>query len=252
MCDILQEYEKQEKHFVYWKEAMRANFLGEGKPYGREEFDKFLGEYDVGSNKSVSNRRRIANQTTSQALADVPCSMFVEDLLKAYPDAKVILTHRDPASWYASMHKTMFEWWSRPSFKLIAWLDGKNLRKLMGMMVTYLNLAFGEDWNDAETVKQRYLDHYEHVRRVVPQERLFEFQQPFEWKPLGDFLDVKVPEGAFPRLNSTDDLSSLFKYKRLQGLTRLAQNAAITVLPLVAAYGGYVWYKGWKPTLAKR
>jgi len=56
MCDILQEYEKQEKHFVYWKEAMRANFLGEGKPYGREEFDKFLGEYDVGSDKDQQPR----------------------------------------------------------------------------------------------------------------------------------------------------------------------------------------------------
>jgi hypothetical protein len=33
--------------FQYWNEALRAKFHGVGKPYGRVEFDKLLGEYDV-------------------------------------------------------------------------------------------------------------------------------------------------------------------------------------------------------------
>lgn len=31
-----------------WAEAMRAKFEGEGKPYGRAEWDDMLGDYGVG------------------------------------------------------------------------------------------------------------------------------------------------------------------------------------------------------------
>lgn len=34
-------------HLQYWLEALRAKYLGRGKPYGKSEFDKVLGEYDV-------------------------------------------------------------------------------------------------------------------------------------------------------------------------------------------------------------
>lgn len=30
-----------------WREAVQAKFDGVGKPYGRAEFDKFLGDYEV-------------------------------------------------------------------------------------------------------------------------------------------------------------------------------------------------------------
>lgn len=38
---------RREGHLSYWEEALRAKFLGDGKPFGKEEFDKFLGNYDV-------------------------------------------------------------------------------------------------------------------------------------------------------------------------------------------------------------
>jgi len=31
-----------------WEEALKAKFMGIGKPFGRVEFDKLLGDYDVG------------------------------------------------------------------------------------------------------------------------------------------------------------------------------------------------------------
>lgn len=36
-----------EHHLVYWHQALEAKYLDKGKPYGRTEFDKFLGNYDV-------------------------------------------------------------------------------------------------------------------------------------------------------------------------------------------------------------
>ena len=35
------------KTFPYWLEAVKAKYGGEGRPYGRDEFDKLLGQYNV-------------------------------------------------------------------------------------------------------------------------------------------------------------------------------------------------------------
>lgn len=81
--------------FPAWEEALKAKYdvKGDGQPrepleagangppglaarqsWGRAEFDKLLGDFD--------------------AVLDVPCILFVEELLAAYPDAKVIITER--------------------------------------------------------------------------------------------------------------------------------------------------------------
>ena len=36
---------------------------------------------------------------------DVPIWMFYKDIMKAFPEVKVILTTRDPKSWYVSIRK---------------------------------------------------------------------------------------------------------------------------------------------------
>lgn len=36
-------------HLTFWNEALEAKFEGKGKPFGKEEFDKFLGDYNVHS-----------------------------------------------------------------------------------------------------------------------------------------------------------------------------------------------------------
>ena len=35
------------KTFNYWHEALKAKYDGQGRPYGRAEFDKLLGDYSV-------------------------------------------------------------------------------------------------------------------------------------------------------------------------------------------------------------
>ena len=67
--------------FPLWEEALKAKFLGQGKLWGKEEFDKMLGRFD--------------------GCEDVPCILFAEELINMYPEAKVILTHR-PATGMSS------------------------------------------------------------------------------------------------------------------------------------------------------
>jgi hypothetical protein len=42
-----------------------------------------------------------------QAVTDVPHILFAEDLIAAYPEAKVILTTRDPEEWWKSYSSTI-------------------------------------------------------------------------------------------------------------------------------------------------
>ena len=63
-----------------WQEAYDAKFHGKGKRFGRAEFDKLLGH--------------------CQAVMEMPCFVFAEELIAAYPEAKVIVTTRTIEDWY--------------------------------------------------------------------------------------------------------------------------------------------------------
>src|ERR1700761_1437417 len=65
-----------------------------------------------------------------QAVTDVPHILFAEDLIAAYPDAKVILTTRDPEEWWKSYSSTV-ALHLRGSIGLErapAWLEPRELR----------------------------------------------------------------------------------------------------------------------------
>lgn len=67
-----------------WNEAIRAKFYGRGKPYGRAEFDQLL------------DHARRPSRTP-------PGCIFWEELIEAYPEAKVVLVDRDEDKWLVSV-----------------------------------------------------------------------------------------------------------------------------------------------------
>ena len=73
-----------------WIEGIEAKFCGKGKLWGKEEFDKLTGRHDVRGSSRIFDYRSLL----SQAVLDIPCILFVEEFLAAYPSAKVILTER--------------------------------------------------------------------------------------------------------------------------------------------------------------
>ncbi|KAH6672390.1 hypothetical protein B0J14DRAFT_701458 [Halenospora varia] len=76
------------RHHKCWYEGLATKFKT-GKTYGRVEFDKLLGNYD--------------------AVTDCPCANFAEELIAAYPNAKVILTTREPDGWVKSMESCYYQ-----------------------------------------------------------------------------------------------------------------------------------------------
>ncbi|THY80275.1 hypothetical protein D6C92_10641 [Aureobasidium pullulans] len=57
------------------------------RAYGIAEFNKWIGDYD--------------------SVCDTPMNLLVKELIEAYPEAKVILTTRDPAKWRKSIENSI-------------------------------------------------------------------------------------------------------------------------------------------------
>ena len=170
-----------------WNKALDAKYLGKSKRFAREEWDQLLGEYS--------------------AVSDVPALAFVEDLIEAYPDAKVILVERDINKWFKSFNDTVIEHMSFHRLRLWALFQPRFARYgQMSLKWVKVWIKAGSRKEMREVARQRYREHYGLVRRVTPPERLLEFKLEDGWEPLCKFLDKLIPDAPFPRVNGTEEI----------------------------------------------
>lgn len=165
-----------------------------------------------------------------QATVDWPACEFYKELMEVYPDAKVLLSIRDPERWYESVRETIYQlngtlpFWAR-------WFLPKFFR--LGEMTDALiwKGRFLGRFEDKAYALSVFNQHIEEVKRVVPPERLLVFDVREGWEPLCRFLGVPVPEGKeFPRLNDKAEMQRRMRQFKLT--TRLAPLAAGGLLAL--------------------
>lgn len=131
-----------------------------------------------------------------RSAVDWPASAFYQELMEVYPEARVILTVRDPERWHESGMNTIF-----PKQE-----DGPELPEdPHGRMVHTIlwNGIFGGRVHDREHAIALFNRHIEQVKERVPRERLLVYEVKEGWEPLCAFLGVPVPDEEFPRLNDT-------------------------------------------------
>jgi hypothetical protein len=135
---------------------------------------------------------------------DWPSCTFYKELAGCYPDAKVILTLRDPKAWYKSVCETIL-----PAMKGPMILPNG---KRVGPPGDFAPLLIGEKtFNktfDEDSMIEVYLRHNEEVKRTISAERLLVFQATDGWEPLCKFLGVPVPSDPYPKLNTTEDMQA--------------------------------------------
>ncbi len=130
-----------------------------------------------------------------RATVDWPACEFYRELMAAFPEAKVLLNRRDPEGWYDSMLETI---WAIQ--KVFPWWLPRNVWRIHDDLLW--NGRFRGEFLDRERTLERYREHVEEVRRVVPPERLLVYDVKEGWEPLCRFLGRPVPaEVPFPRLN---------------------------------------------------
>jgi hypothetical protein len=64
--------------------------------------------------------------------------------------------------------------------------------------------------HDREKLISVYERHNAEVRRVVPSERLLVYDVAEGWDPLCKFLDLPIPDGSLPKVNSREEFAARF------------------------------------------
>lgn len=135
------------------------------------------------------------------ATVDWPGCHFYAELAERYPEAKVILSCRDPERWYESMSETILK--SMVAMGLGASpIPDEHPMRFGGVIIP--QKTFGFDFS-RDNVIAAFERHNAEVARTISPERLLEFEAVQGWEPLCDFLGVAVPDEPFPRTNSREE-----------------------------------------------
>jgi len=140
-----------------------------------------------------------------QSTQDWPASHFWRELADAYPEAKVVLTVRDPHSWYLSFQALMQRGGGVGAEPPPAIAQLRPVLELIGQAHFGKGWRFGEAVPDEELAVQAYHRHVATVKESVAAQRLLVFDVREGWEPLCSFLGVEVPAAEpFPRLNDSE------------------------------------------------
>jgi hypothetical protein len=156
-------------HEVFQHPEHNELFLAAAR--GTADWDAIYGEYD--------------------ATVDWPGAAFWRELSAAYPDAKVLLTIRDPQDWYESYAATIRA--VIVSGELGTWSD--MVREVI------VERDFDGEADDRDHLVAAFQRHNEEVIATIDPERLLVYEVGSGWEPLCAFLDLPVPGTPFPHSN---------------------------------------------------
>ena len=173
-CHHMRELLADHAHRDLWRE-LNANLDGQGPV---PDWSELLGSYG--------------------SCVDWPSAAYWPLLVDAFPDAKVLLTYRAAESWWASFEKTILPLIladrSEPQPK------GSDLisRRVFGGKL------------DRDHCIAVYEANVARVKGEVRADRLLVHTIGDGWEPLCDFLNVAIPNVAYPRSNSTGEFNRAF------------------------------------------
>jgi hypothetical protein len=134
-----------------------------------------------------------------KSCADAPSCFYWHELTEKYPDAKVILTERDPEKWFESTQATVFspEW------------IAATLRMPLGPFFQTIYDFYEGQIHDHDYMVAKYRGYCDEVKRTIGPDRLFVQRTGEGWEPLCRFLDVPVPTQPYPVANTRDEMKAL-------------------------------------------
>ncbi|KAH9907026.1 hypothetical protein F4778DRAFT_724415 [Xylariomycetidae sp. FL2044] len=204
-------------------DGLRAKYHGKGKVYGRQEFDRWWAQYD--------------------ALIDVT-SFFAPELVAAYPDAKFVLTSRDPEKWVKSVNGTFL--------KVVTIVRTFPLRytgllsEFMAAWIEFSSLSPKQLWGDkppgdVAAALQTYNDHNETVRKIIPPEQLLDIklEDGLGWEQICPFLGHRIPDVPYPRGNDPQEFKKTANGILARGILSVLTSMIVLVVPVI---GVWSWY----------
>jgi Sulfotransferase domain len=171
---------------------------------------------------------------------DWPGGYFYRELAEFYPDAKVLLSVRDPEAWERSMRQTV--WAVRNGESLIRLLSSAQAhvnprwRAFLGMIDRLLwegKGTFAAGHSEPQQLIDAMVRHNEEVKAAIAPERLLVWDVKEGWEPLCEFLELPVPEVPLPHINDRTEFLNRVIDSSLESLQEWRAREA-TVEPAVA------------------
>jgi hypothetical protein len=147
-----------------------------------------------------------------EATVDFPACIYYRELLQEFPNAKVVLTVRDPERWFQSF-LTLQQTTDR--FRVFRFVP--RVRRFLNFVDLFLGKVFDFP-RDHENCINTFNRHIQEVQAYVPTDRLLVFRVQEGWEPLCKFLGCEVPAGTpFPHLNEGKGALVTLARERLYG-----------------------------------
>ncbi|CAG0978888.1 hypothetical protein MYXO_01734 [Myxococcaceae bacterium] len=131
------------------------------------------------------------------AAVDWPAAAFWPEISEAFPEAIVLLSVRDPESWWRSASSTIF-----PSSRSVSgpWRE---------MIDAVFEQRFTGRLEDRSACLEAFERWYADARARIPKPRLLEWRASDGWEPLCRALRVPIPDEPFPRTNTTEEFHAM-------------------------------------------
>jgi len=173
---------------------------------------------------------------------DLPSATFWDELAGIYPNAKIILTVRDPEKWYNSVINTIAPptriW--RLIYK-ITFLERSASFSRMAENVVWKPLLCGGSYrlhSEKEFAMKSFENWNQRVRETADPNKLLEFNVQDGWEPLCDFLGCPVPPVPFPHVWKRENFQEMVRKRRQNAVTRLV---VATVIGTTATVLAVMW-----------
>jgi hypothetical protein len=141
---------------------------------------------------------------------DWPGGFFYRELAERHPEAKVLLSVREPEAWEHSYRETI--WNLSRGDSLIRHLSDAR-REIDPRWRRYLELVQRMLWSerspfpagdDPALMMAQMQTHNDAVREAIPRDRLLVWRVTDGWGPLCEFLDLSEPDSPFPHANDAE------------------------------------------------
>jgi hypothetical protein len=177
-CYHMMEVAQNPHHLGHWEQALRADAV---------DWDSLFEGY--------------------RAAVDWPVCSYWRALSTHYPQAKLILTVRDPRSWYRSVRSTIY-----PSSMAGLESDDAGRRRYSQWIWSLIwEGTFDGRVDDEAHAIRVFEEHNAAVMAEVPQQRLLVYRLGEGWTPLCRFLGVPEPDAEFPNVNSTEEFQERWR-----------------------------------------
>ncbi|MCJ1356770.1 MAG: hypothetical protein MMC33_006766 [Icmadophila ericetorum] len=174
-------------------------------------------------------------------------SPFALELIKAYPDAKVVIVQRDFDSWWRSFKPELLD---RVMIQPMATINGfigwrfMGIRAVQAMRKVFFGFFNAKSLGEiAAHACETYDAYYREIRKLVPPESRLEYKMGDGWEPLCAFLGVEVPKDVgFPRENDKEAHGEEAEARLKKFRMSLAKVAIPCIIGLAAVAAGWIYH----------